>query len=324
MACKSRIVRARAGLGGVAAAKHLAGCCISVTLGLMAGPALAEGLLTPLGPVAADERAHLIRVTAITMIVVVPVLIGVPLLLWRYRRGRKGIYRPQFEFSAPLEILMWGVPSLIVIVLGYWLWYSTVKLDPYRPLGTAPLEVQAVGLDWKWLFVYPNEGVASVGTLAVPVSRPVEMRLTTDTVMQSFMVPALAGQVYAMPGMVTKLNFQADRPGTVMGENTQFNGVGFAGQKVVVEALSPTDWQAWMDAAHRGPTLDAQRYSELARRGTLSDARKALGISDGPVRLRLADRGLFNQILQRYRGGEALSGARQPGAPGYLPKEVQP
>jgi len=298
--------------------------CISVALGLIASPALADGFLTPLGSIAADERAHLIRVTAITMIVVVPVLVGVPLILWRYRRGRQGTYRPQFELSAPLEIAMWGVPTLIVIALGYWLWHSTDSLDPYRPLGPDPLQVQVVGLDWKWLFLYPTEGVASVGTLAIPVGRPVQMRLTTDTVMQSFMVPALAGQIYAMPGMVTQLGLQADRPGAVMGQNTQFNGVGFSEQKVAVEALSPKDWQTWIDAARQGPALDAQSYAKLAKRGVLSDAREALGISDGPVRLRLADGGLFNQIVQRYHQGEALSAAQQPGAPAYRPKEDRP
>ena len=298
--------------------------CLSIALGLLAGQALAEGFLSPLGAVAADERAHLIRVAAIAVIAVAPVLVGVPFLLWRYRRGRQGAYRPQFEFSAPLEILMWGVPILIVSVLGYWLWHSTLKLDPYRPLGADPLEVQAVGLDWKWLFIYPQEGVASVGSLAIPVGRPVQMRLTTDTVMQSFLAPALAGQIYAMPGMVTQLNFIADRPGTAMGENTQFNGAGFAGQKVEVEALPANDWRSWMDAARRGPPLDAHGYAELAKRGSLADARKALGIVDGPLRLRLADDGLFDQIVHRYHQGEALTESLQPGAPGYLTEEDRP
>lgn len=297
---------------------------LSLALGLLSGPALAEGFLTPLGAIAADERTHLIRVTAITMIAVAPVLIGVPLLLWRYRRSRRGTYRPRFELSVPLEILMWGVPAVIVSVLGYWLWHSTLRLDPYRPLGANPVEVEAVGLDWKWLFLYPQEGVASVGTLALPVGRPVRIRLTTDTVMQSFLMPALAGQIYAMPGMVTQLNVRADRPGTAMGENTQFNGVGFAQQKVQVEALPVGDWQSWMNAARQGPALDARSYAALAERGTLADARKALGVPEGPIRLRLADSGLFDQIVQRYHQGKALTERLQPGASGYLPKEGRP
>ena len=294
--------------------------CILIVLGLVAGPVLADGFLTPLGSIAADQRTHLIRVTAITMIAVAPVLIGVPWLLWRYRRGRKGPYRPHFGFSVPLEFVMWGVPTLIIIVLGYWLWKATIQLDPSDPRGPDPLQVQVVGLDWKWLFLYPGEHVASVGTLVIPVDKPVQLQLTTDTVMQSFMVSALAGQIYAMPGMVTRLGMRADRTGIATGENTQFNGEGFADQKVQVAVLSPKDWQDWMDAARAGPVLDAQAYARLARRGTLADARKTLGIADGPLRLRLGNDGLFRHIVQRYHQGQGVSAAQQPGAPGYRPQ----
>ena len=128
--------------------------CILIVLGLVAGPGLADGFLTPLGSIAADQRTHLIRVTAITMIAVAPVLIGVPWLLWRYRRGRKGPYRPHFEFSVPLEFVMWGVPTLIIIVLGYWLWKATIQLDPLTP---------AVPIRWRSrLSVSTGSGFSSI------------------------------------------------------------------------------------------------------------------------------------------------------------------
>lgn len=296
---------------------------VALALLLIAVPALAEGLLTPMGPIAADQQVHMIRVTAITMIAVLPVLIGVPLILWRYRRGKQGTYSPYFEFSAPLEIAMWGIPVLIIIVLSYWLWHSTRTLDPYRPLGPDPIEVQVIGLDWKWLFLYPKEGVASIGAMPIPVGRPVQMRLTTDTVMQSFMVPKLAGQIYVMPGMITNLNFQADQLGTANGLNTQYNGSGFASQHFTLEALSPEDWQAWMAAARNGPVLDQQTYAELAKRGTLDQARPIFGVSDGPLRLRLADGQLFQHIVHRYHQGKALPATEQPGAPTYR-AEIKP
>lgn len=287
----------------------------------MAVPAWAEGLLRPMGPVAAEQQVHLLRVIGITAIAVLPVLIGVPLIAWRYARRRRGTYRPDFEFSGPLELVMWGVPAVLVAILGFWLWQSTSRLDPYKALGPDPLQVEVIGLDWKWLFIYPEQHVATLGRLVLPVGRPVRLRLTTDTVMQSFMVPALAGQIYAMPGMVTEQNLIADAAGTMVGRNTQFNGVGFAGQTVDVETLATPDWQAWVSTAANLPALDADTYAELARAGTLEDARKQLGLSDGqPILLQLADDTLFDDVLGRYHDGKPVTGALQPGAPAYQPE----
>ena len=157
--------------------------CLGAT-SAMASSTLQQSFLQPMGPVAEEQFSHLLRVVGITMIVILPVLVGVPLILWRYRYTKpRGDYTPEWEFSKKLEYALWGVPVLVVIVLASWLWYSTAKLDPYKTLGPEPLQVQAVGLDWKWLFIYPEEGVATVGELAVPVGRPVEITLTTDTVM---------------------------------------------------------------------------------------------------------------------------------------------
>lgn len=288
---------------------------------IAASPVFSQGFLTPLGPVAEDQRAHLIRVTAVTMIAIVPVLIGVPLILWRYRRGRGAAYRPGFEFSLPLEITMWGVPTAIIIVLGGWLWQSTHKLDPYRPLGPDPLQVQVIGLNWKWLFLYPDQNVASIGTLVIPEGQPVQLKLTTDTVMQSFMVPALAGQIYAMPGMVTDLNLMANAEGEATGRNTQFNGVGFADQSIAVRAVDDAGWQAWVEGAGNAPALDSASYAQLGRRGSASDAASALDLPDS--RMRLSEPDLFHQVVSSYHDGQPIAPDQQPGAPGYQPEAMK-
>lgn len=288
----------------------------------LAGPAhAADSFLMPLGAVAEAQRAHLIRVVAITMIAIVPVLVGVPLILWRYRRRGRGAYRPAWDRSTPLEIVMWGVPVAIIGVLGFWLWHATAALDPYDAVGPDPLEVQVIGLDWKWLILYPKEGIATVGEMALPVGRPVSIRLTTDTVMQSFFVSALAGQIYAMPGMTTRLNLVADRAGTTEGENTQYNGDGFAEQKFALHALPEADWRDWV-ARVRGSALalDDSTYARLARRSTLAEARLALapGQADGPLLFGSASPGLFERVLNRYHQGVPVPPELQPGAPGFM------
>lgn len=266
-------------------------------------PAVGQSFLTPMGPVADEQFNHLLRVVGITMIVIMPVLVGVPFILWRYRYADpRGAYTPQWEFSRNLEWALWGVPILVVAVLAGWLWYSTQKLDPYRPLGPDPLRVQAIGLDWKWVFIYPEEGIATVDELAVPVGRPVELTLTTDTVMQSLLISSLAGQIYAMPGMTTKLNFAATRPGEAEGENTQFNGTGFGRQKFTVRALDPADYAAWAATVPRGPTLDEATYAILRRQSVLADARVDLGLnrSAEPVVMSLGSSDVFDRIVAKY------------------------
>lgn len=292
------------------------GCLLAA---LTAGPALAsetleQSFLQPMGPVAEEQYTHLLRVIGISMIVILPVLIGVPLILWRYRYSKpRGDYTPEWEYSNKLEYALWGVPVLVVAVLASWLWYSTEKLDPYDPVGPDPLQVQAIGLDWKWLFIYPDEGIATVGELAVPVGRPVEMTLTTDTVMQSLLIAPLTGQIYAMPGMTTKLNFSATRTGEAEGENTQFNGDGFGRQKFRVRALQPADYTSWVERARSGLTLDEATYATLRRQTVLADARSDLGLEKNaePLVMTLSQNDIFQQIIAKYhqRGGQ-VSGER--------------
>ena len=295
---------------------------------LAASGTLQQSFLQPMGPVAEEQFTHLLRVVGITMVVILPVLIGVPVILWRYRYAKpRGDYAPEWEFSKGLEYALWGVPVLVVAVLASWLWYSTEKLDPYEPLGPQPLQVQAIGLDWKWLFIYPEEGIATVGELALPVGRPVELTLTTDTVMQSLLIAPLTGQIYAMPGMTTKLNFSATRTGEAEGENTQFNGSGFGRQKLTVRALAPADYASWIARGKSGLTLDESTYRTLRRQTVLTDARGDLGLAKraDPIIMTLGQPDIFRQIVTKYHqhGGEPTSERwGGTGLPGNVPNGV--
>ena len=287
--------------------------CLSLAGVAHASSGLEQNFLQPMGPVADEQLNHLLRVVGITMIVILPVLVGVPYILWRYRYSApRGEYTPEWEFSRKLEWALWGVPVLVVIVLAGWLWYSTDKLDPYDRLGPDPLEVQAIGLDWKWVFIYPEEGIATVNELAIPAGRPVELTLTTDTVMQSMLIAPLAGQIYAMPGMTTKLNFAATRIGEAEGENTQFNGSGFGRQKFVVRAMEPTVFADWVARGPDGPVLDEKTYAILRRQSVLSDARKDLGLEEGskPIMMELGADDAFTNILAKYRDDAAEPGRK--------------
>lgn len=252
------------------------------------------GFLDPEGPVAAGQR-HLFLVSVLLVLVVItPVIVGVPWVVWRYRHGGNATYRPNWHFSWPLEILAWGVPLAVVAVLSWFLWTASMRLDPYRPLNpkVEPLRVQVVGLDWKWLFIYPDLNVASVNELALPVGRPVRLVLTSDTVMQSLLIPRLAGQIYAMAGMRTQLNLQADHAGRYLGENTQYNGRGFARQKFQAIALPGAQFSRWVGQARQsGLELDCAAYARLERRDSV----------DAPMHYRAVTAHLFDWIVGKYR-----------------------
>lgn len=281
-------------------------------------------LLEPKGSIAAGQLAHFYEVIAVTMIAVLPVLILVPLMLWRYRySNRAARYEPGWDESRALDLLMWGVPFAIIAFLGALLWRSTTLLDPYRPIEPAAqaTHVQVVGLDWKWLFLYPDEGIATVGELAFPASRPLALDLTSDTVMQSFMIGALGGQIYAMPGMQTRLHLSADRPDNFTGENMQYSGEGFHTQKFRASAMSDADFADWLDAARQvAVPLDAAAYAVLSERGTKDQLRAALPgarMSNGTMAFRLEDPRMFDAIIARYRGASPVLPASQPGSPSF-------
>lgn len=266
--------------------------------------------LNPEGPVAAAQRQHFLEIIALVTIVVLPVLILTPLIAWRYRRTNEASrYTPKWSFSRPLEFVLWGVPITIVAVLAVLLWRDTQALDPYSPLQAdkPPLHVQVVGLDWKWLFIYPDEGIATVGELAFPADRPLAFELTTGTVMQSFFIPALGSQIYAMAGMVTKLHLAARGPGRFKGENTQFNGKGFHKQKFTAVAMPPGEFAGWVATVRsNGIALDDATSRVLARRSTPETAHASLGTPAMPrnvLYFRDVPADQFASVVTAYRHG---------------------
>ncbi|MES0825022.1 cytochrome ubiquinol oxidase subunit II [Ruegeria sp. SCP11] len=303
----------------VSRAMPLAAIVVAATA-QMAGAS--DSFMDPQGPIAAVQKVHLLRATVLILIAVVPVLVLVPLIALRYRRRKDSAatYRPKWDFSPPLEFAMWGVPVVIVALLSFYLWKATHRLDPYAArFGETPaLNVQVVGLDWKWLFIYPDLGIASVGELGIPVKQQVAMTLTTDTVMQSFMIPALAGQIYAMPGMTTQLHLVADTPKTMQGENTQYNGRGFTKQKFKTLAMQSEDFSSWVEAVRaNGIPLDPQTYRTLAMRTDRDEVQAALGTAQMPddaLYFTLVEGDLFQSILHRYHGGKPLPVDQQPGS----------
>jgi len=234
--------------------------------------ALKLGVVGHAGPVAASQWHLYLIVGAVLVFVAAPVLLLTPIVAWHYRLSNtRSAFKPDWNFSWPLEGLIWIPPVGIVIGLAVVLWHYTHTLDPYRriPSPQPALEIEAVALDWKWLFIYPDQHIATVNQLAIPVGRPVHISLTSGTVMQSMMIPQLAGQIYAMPGMTSQLNLAASRPGVYRGENTQFNGQGFQNEKFDVLALPAGDFERWL--AHVGasaPPLDRAAYAELFRKSS--------------------------------------------------------
>lgn len=228
-----------------------------------------QGMMNPQGPVAAAERTLLFNSIGIMLTIVVPVIVATLGVAWWYRASnRRARYRPTWAYSGRVEFVIWSIPAMIILLLGGIAWISSHDLDPARPLKSAKpaLEVQVVSLDWKWLFIYPQQGVASVNRLVVPANTPVSLKLTSATVMNSFLVPQLAGQIYTMAGMTTQLNLLADHPGHYPGLSAQFSGDGFSGMRFTVDAVSPDQFATWLSGTRsQGPVLDGAGYAALSK-----------------------------------------------------------
>jgi cytochrome o ubiquinol oxidase subunit 2 len=228
-----------------------------------------EGVLDPKGPVAAAERLILFDSLGIMFAIVIPtVLATLAVAYWFRASNRRAGYQPEFAYSGRLELLVWSIPLMTVLLVGSVAWIGAYDLDPPKPIPSSakPVMVQVASLDWKWLFVYPEEGVASVNHLTIPVGTPVSFELTSSGVMNSFFVPQLAGQIYTMAGMVTHLNLQADHSGTYRGMSANFSGEGFADMHFNVDAVTPEAFAEWVASTRSsGPVLDAQAYAALVK-----------------------------------------------------------
>ena len=228
-----------------------------------------RGILDPVGPVASAEKKILINSTAIMLAIIIPTMIATAAFAWWFRRGNtKAQYRPDWEYSGAIEMVVWAIPALTIMLLGGIAWIGSHDLEPSKalPSKTPPLKVDVVSLDWKWLFIYPDQGVATVNQLVVPAGTPVSFRLTSATVWNSFFVPQMGSMIYTMPRMTTRLNLQADKPGVYNGLSSHFSGDGFPGMQFQVQALPADQFAMWAQGAHGSALkLDGAGYAQLSK-----------------------------------------------------------
>jgi len=226
-------------------------------------------LLNPKGPIGESQKFLILAAIGLMAIVVIPVFIMAFLFSVKFRASNtKSTYMPKWRTSGKIEFVMWAVPIAIVSVLAILAWSRTHSLDPYKPISAAskPITIQAVSLDWKWLFIYPDQHIATVNELAFPVNAPLTFKLTSDTVMTSFFIPQLGSQMYAMGGMQTQLNLLADHPGVYAGHNNQISGTGYAFMYFKAHAVSPEKFQAWVKKVRESEdSLNHDRYEQLTR-----------------------------------------------------------
>ena len=249
-----------------------------------------EGVLDPKGPIAAADRQILLNSLGIMLAIVIPVILAtLGVAFWFRASNERARYRPNFAYSGRLEMLVWSIPAMTVFLVGGVAWVGSHDVSPRKPIASTvkPLRVQVASLDWKWLFIYPDQGVASVNRLTIPVGTPISLELTSSGVMNSFFVPQLGSQIYTMAGMITRLHLQADHPGTYRGFSAQFSGEGFSDMHFDADAVPDDKFAQWLDAARSaGPELDAKSYADLAKPSA----------SVAPLTYRAVAPGLFDSI----------------------------
>ena len=260
------------------------------------------GVLDPRGPIASAELLLLLNSTAIMLVVVVPVILATLGFAWWYRASNARASRASDEgYEGRIEFVLWSIPTLIVILLGGVIWIGSHQLDPRAPIPAKddPLRVEVVALDWKWLFIYPDQGVAAVNQLVIPVGTPVNFRLTSATVMNSFFVPQLGSQIYTMGGMTTHLNLLADNPGEYPGFSANFSGDGFSKMRFVAKAVPAGDFDTWVkEVRGRGSALDDASYAQLTKPS------EALL----PTTYRSVEPNLFERIIDQTLSGPQKAG----------------
>jgi cytochrome o ubiquinol oxidase subunit II len=258
---------------------------ISMTIAAMFLASCNEGVLDPHGPVGKAERVILYDSTAIMLAVIIPVIVLTLAFAWWFRaRNGRARYQPDWEYSGRIEIIIWSIPALVILFLGGIAWTGSHDLDPPAPLqaSAAPLDIEVVSLDWRWLFIYPREGIASLNRLVVPAGVPLRFRLTSTTVMNSFFVPQLGSQIYAMPNMVTRLNLEADQSGTFEGLSAMFSGDGFSEMRFDLVAVEPKAFENWVGTTKaQGGALDANAFAELVKPAKVDGTQTYAQVTEG-------------------------------------------
>jgi cytochrome o ubiquinol oxidase subunit II len=271
-----------------------------------------QGILDPQGPIASAQLLLLLNSTAIMLVVVIPVILATLGFAWWYRSSNARASRSADEgYEGRTEFVLWSIPTLIVILLGGVIWISSHQLDPRAPIpsNVNPLRVEVVALDWKWLFIYPDQGIATVNQLVIPAKTPVNFRLTSATVMNSFFVPQLGSQIYTMGGMTTHLNLLADAPGEYPGFSAMFSGDGFSEMRFIAKAVPAGDFGSWVAQVRgSGSALDLPAYAELAKPS----------IAVPPKTYRSVEPKLFDHIIE-----QTVSGPRGPTSAAWCPPAEQ-
>jgi cytochrome o ubiquinol oxidase subunit 2 len=247
-------------------------------------------IFDPQGPIAAADKTILIDSVAIMLVIIVPTIAAIfAFVFWFRHSNPRAVYRPDWAESGRIELVVWSIPTLTIMLLGGVAWIGSHQLDPAVPVeGTgSPVRIQVVSLDWKWLFIYPDQKIATVNTLTVPVGAPLHFELTSGSVMNVFFVPQLGSMIYTMNGMVTQLNLRADQEGTYQGLSAMLSGDGFSDMMFDVHVVSPLAFPDWAaDAARGDRVLNSDSYAKLARQS----------IEASKISYRLGDPELFGKI----------------------------
>ena len=254
-------------------------------------------VFNPQGIIASQQRDLILFTLLLSFVVVVPVFVMLGVFAWKYREGNtKSKYTPEVEGNRWLETIWWGIPIIIIGILGYVTVKSTHELDPYKPIvsDTAPLKVQVVALQWKWLFIYPEQKVASVNELRIPVGTPVDFEITADAPMSAFWIPNLGSQTYAMNGMTARLSLMADAPGSYRGTNTNINGEGYADMHFQAIAMEDRrtfdDWMSDHRYDEKYTDMNWKSYVELAKPG----------VEEVPLYYQVTEEALYEKIINKY------------------------
>lgn len=259
------------------------------------------GVFNPKGIIAFAERDLIVTTVLLMLIVVVPVFILLGVFVWKYRAGNtKATYTPDWHSNIVLEIIWWAIPTIIIVILAALTWNSSHALDPFKPLDSnvKPITIQVVALDWKWLFIYPEQNIATVNFVQFPKDTPINFEITADAPMNSFWIPQLGGQIYAMAGMTTRLHLMASEEGSYAGASANFSGPGFSGMKFVAKASSQDDFDQWVKTVRNSPiALSRDEYNELAKKST-----------NNPVQYyALVEEKLYNTIIMKFMAPAAAT-----------------
>ncbi len=250
-------------------------------------------LLYPSGWVGKEERNLIVYTSLIMLIVVIPVIWMTIFFGMKYQERKNARHEPEWHQNHLVEAIWWGVPCIIIFIFAIWTWQGSHALDPFKPLQSEkkPIHIQVVALQWKWLFIYPDYGIATVNFIQFPEKTPIHFELSSDAPMNSFWLPALGGQIYTMAGMRSELNLIADHTGTFRGQSANISGTGFSGMVFHAKASSEEEFEAWVsDARGSGKVLDKASYDELSRPSSYVPA----------ALYSLGEASLFDQIIMKY------------------------